>query len=248
MKLSDITIGCDPEFAGFIANRRLNFRDILSSNGTFGWDHGGQVAELRPPAAKHARTIVRRLRSIMQDAPIAARVAKWRAGAFVSNPATALGGHIHLGLSPSIHQESLKSLSKFTETLFALDILPDEENKCRQNGSDYGSLDDYRIAYFKDAFVFEYRAMCSWLFDPNVTMLALTGAKLAAFDPDFTLETFKPAKHSHKQLREFFEAFKSKNSDAQYVVEKILPKIKEANPDVDIQDAWELEKPKQASA
>lgn len=239
--LQDITLGCDPEFVGYLDGKRINFEYVLPGfDGQLGYDHGGRVAELRPPPAKFARTIIKRLRAIMQGAPAAARVASWKGGAVASNPDTALGGHIHLGVDYQTWQHALvPALDALTTQMFKLDILPDQDNKGRERLG-YGQMGDTRTAMRGTCRVLEYRSMCSWLFDPKVAMLALTGAKLAAADPSFATETLKgPA--SHKKLHAFFEKWRD-NSDAKYCCEQILSgKPLVAKPDRDIQEAWELD-------
>lgn len=239
--LQDITLGCDPEFVGYLDGKRINFEYVLPGfDGQLGYDHGGRVAELRPPPAKFARTIIKRLRAIMQGAPAAARVASWKGGAVASNPDTALGGHIHLGVDYQTWRHALvPALDALTTQLFKLDILPDQDNKGRERLG-YGQMGDTRTAMRGTNSVLEYRSMCSWLFDPKVAMLALTGAKLAAADPNFATETLKgPA--SHRKLHAFFEKWRD-NLDAKYCCEQILSgKPPVATPDRDIQEAWELD-------
>ena len=250
--LNEITLGCDPEFAAYLGNNRVNFKEILARNGELGWDHNGEVGELRPPPAKFARTLLRRMRNIMRAAPEQLRSATWRSGAIAKtlperppedrSAFSFLGGHVHLGVDFRLCSLPLitRGLDAFTNSLFKLDILPEEENKIRQRS--YGRPGDVRQDFKGGQPVIEYRTMCSWLFDPRVALMALEGARLTTAEPEFAIG--KLATPSHTNLHTFFTAFKQRSKDAAYIVEVVLPKLGKLQFDQDVQDAWELDAPK----
>lgn len=250
-ELSSITLGCDPEFAAYLGSNRVNFASLVGQDGKLGWDHSGEVGELRPPPARFARTLLRRMRNIMQTAPEQLRSATWRSGAIAKripepaedrNAFSCLGGHVHLGVDFRLCSLApiTKGLDTFTNSLFKLDMLPEKENKIRQRA--YGRPGDMRKDYKGGQPVIEYRTMCSWLFDPRVALIALEGARLTTAEPEFAVK--KLTTPSHTNLHDFFAAFKKQSKDAAYIAEVILPKLGKLQFDKDVQDAWELDAPK----
>lgn len=154
-----------------------------------------------------------------------------------------LGGHIHLdikrtGLEDNWYydHEYVPALDRVTKYFEHLDLLPQKECLERRTRGGYGRYGDYRTEHGR----MEYRTMASWLFSPKTTMLALTGAKLAAVDPALTLDTLKLKDISFSNLERFYESFPG-DSDAKRVCEEILSKgLKDlqANPDQDVKGAW----------
>lgn len=86
----------------------------------------------------------------------------------------------------------------------------------------------------------EYRTMASWMFDPKVAMLCLTGAKLAAAEPAITYQTLIGAP-SFTGLKSWYELFRSKDINAKRVCDTILDegiKKVQVQPDVDFRERW----------
>lgn len=156
-----------------------------------------------------------------------------------------LGGHIHLDIRPwDVHEgvadnwPELRALDGYTLLLEALDILPSEECADRRRHGHYGEYGDYHA----DKNRLEYRTMCSWLFHPKVTMLCLTGAKLAAAEPNAVRELIN-GDSSLRTLKRMFEAFATRDTNARRVVERILEPATRARdlqwrPDQDFREHW----------
>lgn len=250
--LNNFLVGCDPEFAGVTATGNLvNFKDHhLTREGAVGYDHEGWVAEIRPEPAKGIYTLIKRIQTIINEMPKFRGVVKARAGAKYVAPvgstrgAVTLGGHVHFGLNPYTATRSgmtaeqarrVKALDAFTEYCEQLDILPKDESAQRRLSA-YGKLGDVRPK--GDAFNprFEYRTMASWLFDPRVAMVCLTGAKLAAFDPSGAIESLKPAEASFAKLLKWFGEYKE-DINATRVLERLGKHIK-IQPDIDLREKW----------
>jgi hypothetical protein len=254
-------IGCDPEFVvlepnGHIHNVAADFdRD---GSGVVGFDHQGLEVEIRPNPARGSYALLKRIQAIIKTNPRLKKIEgfKWRAGAVVKNGNRnlTLGGHVHLDISPRDPNDRLgetfklrlNALDRCTKYLEALDILPRDECALRRDvgdpnnaGQRYGKWSDYREK--GDGTRFEYRTMSSWLYDPTAAYLALTMAKLAATAPQLAVETLKVRSISYENLKEFFELFRHKDTNAKRALDKLLVKNVtqlQAQPDVDFKNAW----------
>lgn len=135
------------------------------------------------------------------------------------------------------HQDRVGALDTLTQLLEHLDILPKGECEERRKGGLYGKYGDVRIQEEKRT---EYRTMASWLFDPAVAFLCLTGAKIAAFDPKGTLESLKGAR-SFTRLTEWLTPFASKDIDVGRLCERFLPSGHKGlivDPSGDFRERW----------
>jgi hypothetical protein len=190
--------------------------------------------------------LVKKMQRIIENLP-AFQVAKLRAGAFVPGRPISLGGHIHLDLpvrpAPSPYSEQFyrptkDALDLVTQHLEALDILPKHESEQRRSHSEYGRWGDIRT----DKGRIEYRTMASWLDRPEVAMLCLTAAKLAACDPTGTLGELQNLRAtSFELLKRWFTQYRAKDVNARRVVDKIftLPeKQLQSTPGEDFRPAW----------
>ena len=146
-----------------------------------------------------------------------------------------LGGHIHFGLSPYKanhddyydddedggkinfqdmndddysysqycldHSLRMKALDRFTFGLESNGILP--TSKERRSQFQYGKLGQFRPHDERT----EYRSMCSWLFDPKVADICLTGVKSICINPNGALQLLS-VKPSLADLTHIFELAK----------------------------------------
>jgi len=240
--LNKFLIGCDPEFAGLDATgNTLRFAAGIphETDRELGSDHGGYVAELHPTPHHGTYMLVKKLQRIIQSLP-AFQVAKLRAGAFIPGRPISLGGHIHLDIPHVGEERRLRAdaLDLVTQNLEALDILPKRESEQRRANGDYGYLGDIRT----DKGRTEYRTMASWLDRPEVAMLCLTAAKLAAFDPINTCNDLKtPAAASFLILKHWFERYRAHDCNAKRVVDKLFQKPQrelQSTPGEDFRDKW----------
>lgn len=241
--LSMITLGCDPEFAAYSGYDRMYFNKLLPQAGALGYDHSGRVAELRPAPARSALTLVSRIRKLLNDAPEAMRAWRWKAGGIAINPTDALGGHIHIGVNLAAQgaYSLVEALDEYTRVLTKLDILPAAEQARRQKETGYGKYGNLRNCRHGEIDCIEYRVMPSWLYDPKVAMLALAGARFVASDWRVASASLIARSASYAQLRTFFEMFTSKSLDARFILEKVLDTEIKADPDAEMQRAWELD-------
>src|ERR1043166_7580364 len=97
---NEFMIGCDPEFVVLGSDgTHKNVNGLIGKRGEIGWDHDGNVVELRPKPAKSAFTLLKHLRGILREAN-SLHPFKHRAGAYLEFPQKkiSLGGHIHFDL------------------------------------------------------------------------------------------------------------------------------------------------------
>jgi hypothetical protein len=235
MLANDKLIGCDPEFIFYKSPSIVNaMHKGIRQTKTFGFDHGGRVSELRPPASRSVREIITSMRktlgSLYQRAP-EARNWDWYAKPVFGGET--LGGHIHIDGNET--PELLTALNAFAKGLEDTDILPNEMSKERRRTGHYGQFGDVRRKFEGR---FEYRTMPSWLFSMRAAMLALTGAKLLTVDhsdlPNFS---------TISGIRSYIERFKHKDDDADWILEKdyfARGRLK-ANPDRCLTDVWKVQ-------
>lgn len=147
------------------------------------------------------------------------------------------GRHQGARVMSPVHNDRVGALDTLTQLLEHLDILPKGECEERRKGGLYGKYGDVRIQEEKRT---EYRTMASWLFDPAVAFLCLTGAKIAAFDPKGTLESLKGAR-SFTRLTEWLTPFASKDIDVGRLCERFLPSGHKGlivDPSGDFRERW----------
>lgn len=266
--VNEFLLGCDPEFVVLgKKGQLLNCDDYLSYEGEIGLDHAGWVLEFRPQPTHGSYALIRRIKKLIDSGwdGLVPGLAKARAGAYVQTAEgernrISLGGHIHIGLTPytqggtqsAAHGMRIKALDAFTKCIEDLEILPGIESTARRTNGHYGRYGDVRFAHSfgaeKPEYRTEYRTMGSWLFDPKVAMVCLTGAKLAAAAPKESMEVLPLAVNSGKSdasyahLKKFFGLFAGKDINADRVIEKLLVKpIKslQVDPTVDFRERWE---------
>jgi len=257
--LNDFRVGCDPEFILLNGDGRTSDASLYFPHfGPIGYDHGGRVAELRPDPGKGVYSIVKRIQGLINHPKVKEANKRLRAGAICNHDS--LGGHVHFGFNCfaekpqhgySINPEMVgggrfnergakvtKALDTLTKTLERLDILP--KNECarrRDNGQGYGRYGDVRDCNGH----MEYRTMASWLYDPKVAFLCLTAAKLAAVDPEGTLEALKRC-DDFATFEHWLNQYKGKDLNAARASEKLLDKglrYIQVDPDVDFRERWE---------
>jgi hypothetical protein len=140
--------------------------------------------------------------------------------------------------SPSpAHKDRVGALDTLTQLLEHLDILPRGECEERRKTGEYGKYGDVRIQEEKRT---EYRTMASWLFDPAVAFLCLTGAKIAAAEPKVCTEALKGAS-AFTRLTEWLIPFASKDLDVGRLCERFLPQGHKGlivDPSGDFRERW----------
>lgn len=261
--INNFLVGCDPEFAALDGQgQQINLTDKLRVEGEIGYDHNGRLGELRPKPAKGTYALVKRLHKLINSETVRnLQAAKLRAGARVGRDT--LGGHVHLGfempayrpieydlnpqgqiqydatgnvrLRQTTPDARITALDRVTRVLENLDILPREESISRRRGN-YGKFSDVRDSNGH----LEYRTMASWLFDPKVAYLCLTGAKLAAADAEGTLESLREDA-SFQSFVGWFDRYKRKDANARRAVERVLDQGHrgvQVSPDVDFRERW----------
>ena len=257
MKLiNPFLIGCDPEFVAFdAAGNHLNVRHLIPNGGELGWDHSGDVLEVRPRPAKSAFTLLKHIWQTLKN-PVPGEPKKFRAGAYLElpNKKVTLGGHVHLDLPFDQGFENryrVLALDEVTSLFEQLDILPTKEcEKRRIEGRknrevvpayEYGKFGDVRKSNFGNRQ--EYRTMASWLYSPITSFLCLTAAKLAAFAPKETVIQLGAGAPSNGKVAKYFEAFAGKDDDAKRVVERVLDRglRLQRDPDANILSSWKEE-------
>lgn len=255
--VNEFLIGCDPEFVVIKNGAHFNVRGVMNAAGPIGWDHNGHVVEIRPRPAKSAFTLSKHLGDLIKTLKLGD---KHKAGAYFKNANDGvehtLGGHIHLDLPFELidysQRQRISALDEVTHRLEELDVLSKTEMPLRRtrgkavfvgmgNGTPYGAFGDVKAS--NDGRRTEYRTMCSWLYSPVTTFLALTSAKLAATHPVETLTHFAFQPASKAKLRGFFELFQGKDVDAKRAVEMIFERNRNItrDPDVDVVKAWDVE-------
>lgn len=258
-------VGCDPEFVVMDKNGRVvNTDGILPHTGVVGWDHSGDVVEIRPEPAHGTYALVKRLQKEIIGNPHLAKLSeyKWRAGAYVRARVTrlnserilTLGGHVHIDQPPADghgedqerHDLRIQALDRVTDWMEKLDVLPSKECGERRNDptairNHYGQWSDWRVSGNEGSRRrMEYRTMCSWLFDPKVTYLALTLAKIAAAQPQLTIEGLKKGQHSWEKLGGWLEAYRFRDANVRRALEKMWEgkKPPKVNPDCNFRERW----------
>lgn len=257
--LNDFKVGCDPEFMLVGADgKTVQANHYFPHNGEVGFDHGGRVAEFRPGPTRGILPIVKKIQELIKSPAVRSVKAKLRAGAICNNDC--LGGHIHFGFNCFAAKppngvgalqggtfnarglQTTKALDALTQALEHLDILPSRESALRRASAQAGA---YHYGHFGDVRDcnghMEYRTMASWLYDPKVAFLCLTAAKLAAVDPDGTINALKGC-DSFAKFKKWLEGYATKDVNATRANEKLLDrglKHIQVDPSVDFKERWE---------
>lgn len=243
--VNNFKIGADPEY--YVINKEgnhVNIKAWTTKEAEVGWDHEGDVLEVKPRPSKYAYRVVRRIRKLLLQHEVSKKLIasgyRFRSCGYLKTPRRSLGvgGHIHFDIPYSQYPQKMKellALKNITILLEKLDILPNRDSIYRHT---YQVLEEIRNA--NDADRIEYRYMCSWLHSPVAALICLTAGKLAVAYPETVLSSSVESNISMNALAAWFEQFKGKDVDAARVVEKIFePKLKlEAQLDVDLEDAW----------
>lgn len=223
--MNTFRVGCDPEFAAIDGRGHIvNVSTTFGHFGPIGWDHSGNIIEIRPEPAMGTFALTRRLQKLVGDASLQ-KFDKLRAGAYFEDGLTryTFGGHVHIGMAPEMTaggavsiklRQRVDACDAATVLLEHLDILPEKECQLRR-GTPYGKLSNIRIKGLPtdNNYHWEYRVMPSWLHDPKVAYLCMTAVKLAAADPERALEMLKGAT-SFKGLQAWIESCMKEDPNA----------------------------------
>lgn len=245
--INNFMVGCDPEFVALNARgETMLVSNHFGSNGEIGYDHGGRVGELRPEPTRGTYALLKKLHRLINSPQITRmNPAKLRAGAVCNREV--LGGHVHFGFTvprmeinrttgDSEMPVQVRALDRVTKVLENLDILPKDESVARRRGGHYGRWGDIRDSGGH----LEYRTMASWLYDPRIAYTCLTAAKLAASDPQGTVNNLKESA-SFSDLTEWFRRYRTKDINARRAIERVLDKtLKDIQvyPDVNFRERW----------
>ena len=233
-------MGADPEFVIYNEGHLLLFNNRgRDPYVPWGIDHGGYVIEPHPKPELSVRALIANLKTSFNDFATVSPNGKWRAGAYLATPERpiTLGGHVHID-RPRPTNDEVAGLDLVTKHLEALDILPATECvERRNNAHGYGKYGDIRVEHGH----FEYRTMASWLFSQRVTKLCLLASKLVMVDPAAPGETLgKTTTYaSLAKLKAFFERFKGKDDDVDWILDAgLFDRKLNVKPDRDLKDVW----------
>lgn len=244
-------VGCDPEMIIQNGAELVNVRDTIPAAGQVGYDHNGDVIEVRPAPARSTYTLVKRIQAILAKHKALDKYRNYRirGGAFRTFDHTewgndrayiSLGGHVHLDIKNDTddgYNLVTDALDRVTRYLEKLDILPQAESKVRRKNSEYGFYGDIRT----DNNRLEYRTMASWMFDPKTAFLCMTAAKLAAHSPETVLDTLKVKNIGYNHLKALFDEYATADVDARRTKEALLAgplTALQADPDTNVNEAW----------
>lgn len=232
-------LGADPEIVLLDPPHLVNVSGGGPNDptGYFGYDHNGWVVEPHPTPNVSARQVCHNIKNSLDYLAYKFGKYRFRAGAHIQAPerAITLGGHVHLDIR-DLTGDQILAMDVFRETLENLDILPMEECKRRTlSGMGYGAAGDIRREHGH----VEYRSMCSWLYSRKVSMLAITGIKLAAVAPQ-TLPT-KPM-DSIKKLATWMEGFKEADDDVKWIFDRgYFDRSMVVDPEQSVVSAWKAD-------
>jgi hypothetical protein len=239
--LNEFKLGADPEFVVMEGSHIVPFVSRPDRYAPWGLDHSGWVIEPHPKPDVSVRELIKNLKVSFNDFATVAPPGKWRAGAYLVAPerTITLGGHVHID-KPASRPEEISALDVFTKHLEALDILPQDECAARRESREhYGRYSDVRNEHGH----YEYRTFASWLFSQRVSKICLTATKLIVVDPAAPTEMLGTvARASLTKLKAFFERFKGKDDDVDWILESgMLDKKLIVKPDRDLRDVWSVE-------
>jgi hypothetical protein len=238
--LNDFKLGADPEFAIIAEDgHAVSFRGRVPPYSPWGLDHGSFVIEPHPKPSSSVKELIKNLKISINDFAMAAPEGnKWNATPYINTMERPLmlGGHVHID-QPGYKANQLPAMDFFANYLEQLDILPKAACVGRRNGG-YGRNSDVRLEHGH----FEYRTLPSWLFSQRVAKLCLTGTKLAYCAPDTVVESLGTlATASNLRLKRFFEIFKNKDADADWLLNSgMFDKKLSVRSDRDLRDVWKV--------
>lgn len=187
----------------------------------------------------------------------------------LTNYTQALGGHIHLDIRANDPRwdSVVDALDEQHQLFEKLELYP--SNDCalrREEGygkqrwvtcNSAGEHDDGGARFEKDTldeyvkagrrnpaeYHMEFRTPPSWLNHPRLAMLSLTSAKLAAADPQGTIEALRDKPIALNTLQNWYERYRGKDPNATRVLDKILhgKSLAQLQFDTskDLKDVWE---------
>lgn len=201
-------VGCDPEFyvlktgtktivqleslvEGIIGDDEDEMDGMWAE--TFGWDHGGCVAEIRPKPADTTIRLIENIQSALVHTWLGKQlwdVSKytWRAGAWLSNVDNddirrSIGGHVHLDAVPLAREQEVRQrLDYLFDSLVGFGWFPQRETASRTR---YGEVVDTVRWTNRTPEVgrMEYRRFPSWLYSKELTTVVLGFSKAAVTKP-----------------------------------------------------------------
>lgn len=229
-------VGADPELVLLDPPQIVNgaVRGVETA-GYFGFDHGGYVVEPHPTPDLSVRQVCKNIRTSLDYMHYLWPNLKFRAGAYYEAAGARnqmyMGGHVHLDIR-AFTPDQIAAMDSFTASLEHLDLLPRVECARRAEGGFYGKKGDIRAEHGH----VEYRSMCSWLFDPKIAMLCMTGAKLAAINPAALPKKLFTSK---ARLTSWFEGYKEADDDVRWMFDKgYFEGSLVADPDASVKTAW----------
>jgi len=178
-----ILIGCDPEFLLVgEGDLLLNAAEYIGAEAgaEFGVDGASFPAELRPAPSSSPAHVVRRLAELLKHESGDVQQFEWWVGN--GHPLHTVGGHIHISMDSDVRGRICSPDARWDALLEALDALlvpfaiclSEPRHFDRRKGT-YGTLKAYRET---SRYVgIEYRTLPSWLYDPQVALFFMQGAK-----------------------------------------------------------------------
>lgn len=179
-----------------------------------------------------------------------------------------LGGHIHLDIRANNPKwdSVVNALDEQYRLFEKLELFPEEDCEARRDEG-YGKfkwvtcnsagddddgarfekadLDRYAIEGRRDParYHMEFRTPPSWLYHPRLAMLSLTSAKLAAADPEGTIDALKGKPVALNTMKDWYDRYKGKDANADRVIEKILDGKRvsqlQFDTNADLKDVWQ---------
>jgi len=234
-KLSDakkLTLGADPEFC-FVKRGRIYSAENLLSNepgedefidteGEFGLDGCGEIAELRPKPSNDPYVLVENIRKALGIGYI--KIPNLRNYKWVATPIQddySMGGHIHLGFRnlpkgvfvPRINNRVMTQLLDLYLGVPGVLVEPEWEANSRRD--EYGGVGDYR----RQPWGMEYRVLSTWLSHPAVALSILCLAKTVAVEGLMHGDTLRAiSDKEYSSLHEF-------GFDPKLMKTKLLPTV-----------------------
>lgn len=203
--INKFLVGADPEFIAVAPPKKvMNVARLLEQTGEVGYDHNGWVLELRPKPSRDCMTVLKRMQKLLLEDKRLDPVKKyiWRGGVLTGrlddDVQRTLGGHVHISGKPE--GMMIPAMDKFTEWLECLDILPQKECETRRaEGKDIAWG-----CHRSNGSHWEYRGMPSWLYDPRLALICMTGIKLIAADAETWYKGLANGKPSIPRLQTAF--------------------------------------------
>ena len=204
--MCSFTLGCDPEIVTRLNGKFVNAHNYYKSASSFGLDGCESIAELRPGFSESPIDLTAKIYQIIEYGHSKAQDLEFFACHFVDQHA--LGGHIHLSLSPTP-----EIISALDTVLYSLsNCIDDKEQRTKREKCGYGK----RKAFRNQPHGMEYRTPGSWLLSPSTTLVTLTLAKLAvigATELNLDFNEIKGRQHSQTFLRNIRNNFSEIPSD-----------------------------------